>query len=109
MAVISLADFQKFDLRIGGIETVEEMVGFDKLYKIEVDFGKEKRRNLIAGIKPWYSADELVGRKIVVVLNLKPKKMGGVISEGMLLAADVDGRAVLVVPEKDVEAGAIIR
>ncbi len=80
-------EFSKLDLKIGKIVKVEDVENAEKLYKISVDLGKEKR-TLVAGIKNFYSKEELLGKKIVVLCNLKPKKIFGILSQGMLLACE---------------------
>jgi methionyl-tRNA synthetase len=88
---------------------VKDHPNADKLYLLEVDLGELGKRNLVAGIKEAYSKEELVGRRIIVVANLKPVKIRGVESKGMLLAADVSGKPVLLEPEKDVASGTKIK
>jgi len=104
---ISYDDFAKLDLRVGTIKAVEEIEGADKLLKLTVDTGEE--RTIAAGIKEFYSADELVGRQIIVICNLAPRTLKGVTSEGMLLAADTDGKPFLLKPDSEVEAGSKIK
>lgn len=89
----SFEDFKKIDLRVGKILECAPVEGADKLYKLAVDLGSE-RRTIVSGIAEWYSAEQLVGRKIVVVANLEPKTVRGVASQGMLLAAE-DGKGGL--------------
>ncbi len=101
---INFEDWSKLDLRVGKILKVEDIEGADKLYKLEVDIGSEKR-TLAAGIKEFYSKEELQGKKCVIFVNLEPKKLRGIESKGMILAADEDGKPTLIVPEKDVEVG----
>jgi len=84
--IISFDEWSKVDLRIGEIIGVEEIEGADKLWKLEVDLGFEKRI-ICAGLKQFYSEDELMNKKIIVVVNLAPRKMRGIESQGMLLAA----------------------
>ena len=100
---ISFEDFQKFDLRVGKIVSVAAIEGTDRLVKLTVDTGGE--RTIVAGIGKEYSAEELAGKSIVVLTNLEPKKLMGVESQGMLLAADVGGKAVLLHPDKYTPAG----
>ena len=111
---IDFQDFQKLDLRVAEILNVEEIKGADKLYKLEIDLGSGDseglgKRTLVAGIKQYYSPEELVGKKIVVIANLKPRTMKGVESQGMLLAAvskkGNQEKVVLLSPEKDIESG----
>ncbi|WP_456474847.1 methionine--tRNA ligase subunit beta [Candidatus Pyrohabitans sp.] len=91
---VTIEDFEKLELRVGVVKSAEEIEGSDKLLKILVDIGEE--RQLVAGIKRWYSPEQLVGKHIVVLANLKPAKLFGVLSEGMLLAAqDEQGVALL--------------
>ena len=92
------------DIRVGEIKEAEKIKGKDKLLKLKVSFGNFER-NIVAGIGDIYKENELIGKKIVVILNLEPKKIGGVLSEGMLLAADFEGKPVLIIPEKDVPSG----
>ena len=106
--IITFEEFKKLDLRIAEIKTVERIEGADKLYKLTVDTGGEER-TIVAGIALYYEPDALVGRKVAFLANLAPAKIRGVESNGMLLAADVDGRAVLLQPDSDVPAGSRIR
>ena len=84
--MVSFSDFEKIELKAGTVVKVEDLEGKDKLYKIEVDLGEEKARTLVAGLKEFYSKEELNGKQIVVVANLDPKPLAGIVSEGMLLA-----------------------
>lgn len=108
MPDISFDDFKKLDLRVGKITKAKPVEGATKLLLLEVDIGREKR-NLVAGIAEQYSQKELVGKNVVVVVNLAPKKIRGVESEGMLLAAEAEGGPVLLTPDKDVAAGTKVR
>lgn len=106
--IIEFSDWQKINLRVGKILKAEDIEGADKLYKLDVDLGKEiGKRTLCAGIKKYYSKSELKGKKIVVVENLAPRKMKGIESQGMLLAAvsDDESSVVLVDPGKDSKEG----
>ncbi len=106
MDEITFSEFKKIDLRVGKIIKAEKIEGKDKLYKLQVDLGN-CQRTLVAGIAKYYSLEELVGKEIVVVKNLKPAKIAGIVSEGMLLAAGSinSDMAVLVSPEKEVAPG----
>ncbi len=84
---IAYEDFSKLDLRVGTIKAAEPVKKSKKLFKLQVDLGFETR-TIVSGIKPWYKHDQLVGRKVVVVANLKPAKLMGVESQGMVLAGD---------------------
>ncbi len=106
--MIDFEDFQKLDLRIAKVIKAEKVESAEKLLKLEIDLGKEKRE-LVAGIGQVYGPEELIGREIVVVVNLKPKVIRGIKSQGMLLAADVGGRAVILEPESQVPPGTKVR
>lgn len=106
--IIEFGDWQKLDLRVAQIKEVEDISGADKLYKLTVDVGEEiGERVICAGIKEYYSKDELIGKKIVVFVNLKPRLMKGIESQGMLLAgvSEDHSKVVLITPEKDIENG----
>ncbi|UCC19079.1 MAG: methionine--tRNA ligase subunit beta, partial [Promethearchaeota archaeon] len=105
--LVSYDDFQKLDIRVALIESVEKVPKADKLYKLSIDLGTEKR-TLVAGLADHYKIEELKGKKIVVLTNLEPRKLRGILSEGMLLAA-VEGENVsILVPDKDLPLGARI-
>ena len=108
MKDINFEEFQKIDLRIGKITEAEKIEGTDKLLKLKVDLGKEKRQ-LVAGIAKFYQPEDLVGKEIVVVANLEPKILRGIESQGMLLAADVEGRPVILKPDEEVPPGTEVR
>ncbi|MET1125135.1 MAG: methionine--tRNA ligase [Archaeoglobaceae archaeon] len=108
MEEISIEDFQKLDIRVGRVVSAERIPKSRKLLRLEVDVGGEIRQ-IVAGIAETYEPEELKGKLVVVLTNIKPAKLMGVESRGMLLAADVDGKAVLLVPEKEVEPGTKIR
>ena len=80
------------DIRVGEIVEVEDLEGSKKLYKLKVDIGEEVRE-VVAGLKNYYSQEELLGKKVLLLVNIKPAKIFGVLSKGMLLAAD-DGETV---------------
>jgi len=108
--IIEFGDFAKVDLRVAEIISVEEIEGADKLYKLSLNVGELGERVICAGIKPYYSSEELIGKKIIIVSNLAPRKLKGVESQGMLLAAgskDKD-KCVLLTIEKDIENGSRI-
>jgi len=84
--LIAYEDFAKLDLRIGKIVEVKEHPNADKLFCLTIDLGGE-RRQTIAGLKPYYAPEALLGKQVVVVANLQPRKMRGLESQGMLLAA----------------------
>nr|QEE15060.1 Methionine--tRNA ligase [Candidatus Prometheoarchaeum syntrophicum] len=96
MTTISYEDFNTLDIRVGTILKVEEVPKSRNLLKMQVDIGEENPRQIVSGIKNWYSIEDLKGSKIIVLANLKPRKIMGIESKGMLLAADVDNTAVLL-------------
>ena len=105
--MISFEEFKKIDLRIARIIRAEKLEGSENLVKLEIDLGEEKRQ-ILAGIQKYYQPEELMGKTIVVVANLEPRKMMGLESQGMLLAADVNGEPILLIPDKEVQPGAPI-
>lgn len=109
-AKIGIEDFAKIELRVGLVKSAEKVAGADKLLKVMVDIGDEVRQ-VLAGIAPSYAPEELVGRKVVVVTNLAPRKMRGVESNGMLLAASAgpDGKAVLCTFAEEIPTGAKVK
>jgi methionyl-tRNA synthetase len=108
---IDITDFANIDLRVGEVRTAERIPKADKLLLITVDIGEEKPRQLLAGIAQYYEPEQLVGKKIVVVANLKPRKLRGYESQGMLLAASVgeEGKPVLATFTEDVPNGARLK
>jgi methionyl-tRNA synthetase len=108
---IGIEDFTKVEMRVGQIKTAERIVGADKLLKLTVDIGAEIRQ-ICAGIAQFYEPEKLIGRKVAVVVNLAPRKLRGVESNGMIVAASVgpEGRPVLAgFPDEDVEIGARLK
>jgi methionyl-tRNA synthetase len=106
---ITIDDFLKVKLRVARIVEAEPVEGADKLYKLQIVVGEEPRQ-LVAGIRKSYTPEELIGRQIVVVANLKPAKLRGVESQGMLLAAtDETGAAILLMPDREAPEGATVR
>lgn len=106
---VSFEDFMKLDLRVGKVEEATLVSGSKNLLKLVVDFGSEKRQS-VAGLLQYYKAEELVGKKFVFVLNLQRRKIMGVESQCMVLAAeDSEGHVILIAPEKDIAAGSRVR
>ena len=107
---ISIEDFTKVEMRVGQIKTAERIVGADKLLKLTVDIGTEVRQ-ICAGIAQYYEPEALIGRKVAVVVNLAPRKLRGVESNGMIVAASVgpEGRPVLAGFHEEVEVGARLK
>jgi methionyl-tRNA synthetase len=107
---IGIEDFAKVEMRVGQIQTAERIAGADKLLKLTVDIGTEVRQ-ICAGIAQFYEPEKLIGRKVAVVTNLAPRKLRGVESNGMIVAASVgpEGRPVLAGFLEDVEVGARLK
>lgn len=104
---IPFKDFQKIDLRVGKITKIQPHPDAEKLYILLVNLGKgEHDVQLVAGLRPYYKEEELLGKQIIVVRNLEPAMLRGVESQGMLLAAEFKGKVVLISPEKEIETGA---
>ena len=106
--IISYDEFKKIDLRVGKVVSAEEVSGTDKLLKLEISLGAETR-TIVAGVKKHYSAEEILGKKIVVVTNLQPVKLRGIESQGMLLAAVDKDNVVLLTIDKDITEGSKIQ
>ena len=101
---ITFDDFKKLDIRIGTVEKVEPHSNADKLWLLDVNFGGPTKR-IVTGLRGIYESDELLGKKIAVLVNLAPAKFRGEDSNGMLLAAEGDGVVSLLQPDKDIEDG----
>ncbi|MHA1991284.1 MAG: methionine--tRNA ligase subunit beta [Candidatus Hodarchaeales archaeon] len=107
--VIDYEDFAKLTIKVAKIVKVEEIPKSDKLLKITINVGEVENRTIVAGIKETYEPEKLIGSQIIVLTNLKPRKVFGVKSNGMLLAASVDNKAVLLRPDKEIPEGSKIR
>jgi methionine--tRNA ligase beta chain len=105
---ITFDDFKKLDIKIGKILSAEKVKGTDKLMKMEVDIGAEKRQ-LVAGIAEFFEPIHLIGKEVPVLLNLETRNIRGLVSQGMILAVDVDGKPVIMHPEQEVPPGSIVR
>ena len=106
---IAFPDFVKLDIRVGTITFAEAVLGSERLVKLEVDFGEEVgTRQIIAGISLQYNAPDLVERQVVGIVNLQAKKMMGMESNGMLLAAG-DETIALLSPDKPLPNGTVVR
>jgi methionyl-tRNA synthetase len=110
IAQIGIEDFAKVELRVAQILVAERIPKADKLLRLEVDLGYEKRQ-ILAGIAQYYEPEKLIGRKVVIVANLAPRKMRGLESQGMVVAASVgdEGAPVLAGFLEDVPVGARLR
>lgn len=107
-AEISIEDFMKVDLRIAEVIEAEKVEKADKLLKLKLKMGNEER-TVVAGIAKYYEPENLVGKKVAFVANLKPAKLRGIMSQGMILAASDDNNLALLTPDKDMASGAKIK
>ena len=110
MDKINFEDWKKIEMRVGKILTVERIPKSNNLYKLQVNIGQEKTVQIVTGLVPYYTEDELKDRKIIVLVNLEPAKFRGEVSEAMLLCAtdDDNDKCVLLTLEKDIEEGTLI-
>lgn len=108
--MVTIDDFASMGLRVGKIVEVENLdTGRKPMYKLKVDIGELGTRQLVAGLRDYYTKEELLNTMIIVVTNLEPKRIANELSEGMLLAAD-DGTSVSILrPDKDMPPGSIVR
>ena len=104
--IVTFNEWSKLDLKVGEILEIEDIPGADKLYKLKIDLGTETRI-LVAGLKPYYTKEELEGKRCIVFANLEPKKLKGIESKGMILAAvnDDHSEVKLLQPDGDIEIG----
>jgi len=108
--LISIDDFAKVDLRVGVVRSAEKVKKADRLLHLMVDIGEPEPRSIVAGIAEAYAPESLVGRKIVIVANLEPRKLRGLVSQGMVVAASADGgKPALVGFHEDAPVGARLR
>ncbi len=106
--MIKFEDFKKLDIRIGKVVSAERVEGSDKLLKLEIDLGKEIRQ-IIMGMAKFYEPDYFLNKELIILTNLEPRKFMGIESQGMVLAADVNGEPILLLPEKEVPPGSIVK
>ncbi len=104
---ITLEDFRRLDIRVGTVLSAARVPGTDKLIEVKVDIGREVR-TLVTGLIPHYQPEDLVGRRIIVLTNLEPRRVRGVTSQGMLLAAEWDGQVALLTVDREAPTGARI-
>jgi len=108
--MVNIEDFKKLDIRIGKIISAERIPGSDKLLKLLFDVGEAGPRQILAGIAEHVEdPNSLVGKELPLILNLEPRKMRGEISYGMILAASVEEKPVLIHPDEEVPPGTIVR
>lgn len=103
--IISIRDFKRLDIRIGTIKQVEPIPGSNKLFRIQMDMG-DHTRQIISGIAEYYACEELVGLQIAILCNLKPAKIFGNDSNGMLLASESGANLTLLTVEREISNGA---
>ncbi len=104
-------DFAKLDLRVGKILSVSDHPNADKLLVLTVDLGEDKQRTIVAGLKKYYTKEQLKNKKAIFIANLEPVKLRGIESNGMILAAvsEDESQILFLQPEKDIEKGSRIR
>ncbi len=106
MSIITFEEFKKVDLRVGKVIEAEDVKGSKNLIRLIVDLGEEKRQ-IITGLKRWYRPEDLLGKYVIVVVNLQPRKIMGLESQGMILATDTETPVLLTV-EREVPPGSRI-
>jgi len=104
MADVPYDEFKKLDLRVALITSIEDHPNANKLYVMKVDIGGEERQ-LVAGLKPYYPREKLLGKRIIVVVNLAPAVLRGVESRGMLLAAQSGDRVIILTTDEETPPG----
>jgi methionine--tRNA ligase beta chain len=107
MDTISFEDFKKIEIRIGRITAAERFDNSEKLLKLQVDFGFEKRQ-IVSGIARYYKPEDIIGKECPFVFNLAPKILNETESQGMILCAD-DGGPILMHPDKEITPGALVK
>ncbi len=107
MEKIEFDEWKKLELKVAKIIAAERVPKTEKLYKLNADIGSEQPIQIITSLVPYYKEDELIGKKIVVLTNLKPTKFAGLMSEGMLLCAEKEdgSECVLLTTDKEIQAG----
>ena len=106
---VSFKEFERMDIRVGRVMDAEKVSGSKRLVRFMVDIGEKEPRQVIAGIADHIDPKSLPGKNVIVLANLEPKKFMGLESRGMLLAADVNGKPVLLTVEEDVPPGTKVR
>ena len=110
VSYIEFEDFMKVEMKTGKVTSVEDHPNADKLYVVTIEDGPDSTRTVCAGLKSHYTAEDLVGKSVVFVANLKPRKLRGIMSEGMMLAAeDSEGKVTLLTTDSDIDAGSGVR
>jgi methionine--tRNA ligase beta chain len=106
--MITFDDFMRLDIRIGTVTAADKVESADKLIRLEIDLGGEHRQ-VVAGMAPTYTPEEFIGKQVPILVNLEPRKLKGIESRGMILAADVDGKPVMLLPDEEVPPGSRVR
>ncbi|WXG43383.1 MAG: methionine--tRNA ligase subunit beta [Promethearchaeati archaeon SRVP18_Atabeyarchaeia-1] len=106
--VVPITEFQKLDIRVGKVTKAERIASSKKLVKLKVDIGNETRE-IVAGVAEFYSPEDLQDKNLIILTNLEPRKVMGVQSQGMILAADVSGRPYVIFAEPSIPPGAKVR
>lgn len=108
--LINYDDFTKLEIRVGKIIGAEAPVWSEKLIRYTIDFGGEIGvKTLFSGIRSWYTPEDLVGKKVPVILNMTPKKMGDYYSEGMVLMVDTDDKPIMIYMPEETPVGSLVR
>lgn len=106
---IKFDDFDKTELKVAVIKHVQKVAGADKLLQFRLDAGDGEDRQILSGIAEFYpNFSELTGKHVIIVANLKPRKMRGQISQGMLLSSEKDGKITLLTVDESIPAGALV-
>lgn len=107
MEKIKYSDFAKLEMRVGKIVEVEKVATANKLYKVQIDIGRENTIQTVTSLVDYYTAEELMGKIVVVLVNLEPTKMRGEVSQCMLLCAETEdaSKSILLTPEKEIALG----
>jgi len=106
--MVTFAEFKKLEIKVAKIKEVKEHPNADKLYVIIIDLG-DKLKQIVAGIKSAYTKEDLVGKQVVVVDNLEPAVLRGVESQAMLLAAQDDQGVCIIIPEREMKLGSVVK
>ena len=107
--MVTIDDFASLEFKVGTVLEVEEIEGSENLLKLLVDLGEEEPRQVLSGIKLHYRPEDIRGKQFVFITNLEPRKMMGLESQAMIMAADASEDVVLLVPQKEVPPGSKIR
>jgi tRNA-binding protein len=105
---VTIADFQKLEFRTGKITTAQPIPGMKKIMKVQIDIG-DRVAQAIAGGAEFYTPDQMVGKRVVVITNMEPKTIAGVKSEVMLMAADLQGKPIWLTLDEDIPPGTKVR